>query len=113
MRAARILKFHSPAKVGIMLRFFSAHNQPCNETSGQYLSDRFDGRRQDHHRQAASQSVAVAVLRQRQSDRGVHRVDIPTIFSYEGEEGFRLREQAVIHHLSLKQGIVMATGGGA
>jgi len=40
-------------------------------------------------------------------------VDIPTIFSYEGEEGFRLREQAIIQDLCSMQGIVMATGGGA
>lgn len=40
-------------------------------------------------------------------------VDIPTIFSYEGEEGFRLREQAVIQQLTSLQGIVMATGGGS
>ncbi|AMK76465.1 MULTISPECIES: shikimate kinase [Methylomonas] len=50
------------------------------------------------------------------SDRVIEEctgVDIPTIFSYEGEEGFRMREQTVIHHLSALQGIVMATGGGA
>jgi shikimate kinase len=40
-------------------------------------------------------------------------VDIPTIFSYEGEEGFRLREQAVIRQLTAIPGIVMATGGGS
>lgn len=40
-------------------------------------------------------------------------VDIPTIFSYEGEEGFRVREQTVIQQLTGEQGIVMATGGGA
>lgn len=39
-------------------------------------------------------------------------VDIPTIFSYEGEEGFRAREQAVIQQLTAMSGIVMATGGG-
>lgn len=38
---------------------------------------------------------------------------IPTIFSYEGEEGFRIREQCVIQDLTALQGIVMATGGGA
>lgn len=50
------------------------------------------------------------------SDRVIEEctgVDIPTIFSYEGEDGFRLREQTVIHHLTALQGIVMATGGGA
>jgi shikimate kinase len=40
-------------------------------------------------------------------------VDIPTIFSYEGEDGFRMREQSVIAELSGLQGIIMATGGGA
>lgn len=40
-------------------------------------------------------------------------VDIPTIFSYEGEAGFRLREQAIIEELTQLQGVVMATGGGA
>lgn len=38
---------------------------------------------------------------------------IPTIFKYEGEEGFRLREQEVIKHLTSLSGIVMATGGGS
>ncbi|WP_347988022.1 shikimate kinase [Methylomonas sp. AM2-LC] len=38
---------------------------------------------------------------------------ISTIFSYEGEEGFRIREQSVIAELTALQGIVMATGGGA
>lgn len=40
-------------------------------------------------------------------------VDIPTIFSYEGEEGFRQREQAIIQELTAIPGIVMATGGGS
>lgn len=40
-------------------------------------------------------------------------VDIPTIFSYEGEAGFRLREQTVIQQLTALPGIVMATGGGS
>ena len=40
-------------------------------------------------------------------------VDIPTIFEFEGEEGFRLRERAVIDELTAKEGIVLATGGGA
>ncbi len=40
-------------------------------------------------------------------------VDIPTIFSYEGEEGFRAREQVVIQQLTSIPGIVMATGGGS
>lgn len=40
-------------------------------------------------------------------------VDIPTIFSYEGEEGFRLREECIIRQLTGIPGIVMATGGGS
>lgn len=40
-------------------------------------------------------------------------VNIPTIFEYEGEEGFRVREQAVIEELTALDGIIMATGGGA
>ncbi|WP_305909230.1 shikimate kinase AroK [Methylomarinum sp. Ch1-1] len=40
-------------------------------------------------------------------------VNIPTIFEYEGEEGFRLREMAVIEQLTRLEGIVLATGGGA
>ena len=40
-------------------------------------------------------------------------VDIPFIFEKEGEEGFRKREAKVIDDLSLKDGVVLATGGGA
>ena len=40
-------------------------------------------------------------------------VDIPFIFEKEGEEGFRKREAKVIAELSKKDGIVLATGGGA
>ncbi len=40
-------------------------------------------------------------------------VDIPFIFEKEGEEGFRKREVKVIDDLSQRQGVVMATGGGA
>lgn len=40
-------------------------------------------------------------------------VDIPTIFEYEGEEGFRAREQAVIEDLTQLDQRVLATGGGA
>jgi shikimate kinase len=40
-------------------------------------------------------------------------VDIPTIFEFEGETGFRARERVVIDELSLRDGIVLATGGGA
>ena len=50
------------------------------------------------------------------SDREVESntgVDIPVIFEYEGEEGFRKREQVVIAELVKLRGIVLATGGGA
>jgi len=40
-------------------------------------------------------------------------VDIPTIFEYEGEQGFRDREQAVIDDLTQLNQRVLATGGGA
>ncbi|HBZ92444.1 MULTISPECIES: shikimate kinase AroK [unclassified Pseudomonas] len=39
--------------------------------------------------------------------------DIPWIFDVEGEQGFREREQAVIAELSMQDGLVLATGGGA
>jgi shikimate kinase len=40
-------------------------------------------------------------------------VSIPTIFEIEGEEGFRKREACIIDELSQRQGLVLATGGGA
>ena len=40
-------------------------------------------------------------------------VDIPMIFEYEGEEGFRKRESAMLAELTLLSPIVLATGGGA
>lgn len=40
-------------------------------------------------------------------------VDIPFIFEKEGEAGFRKREAAVIDELSQREGVVLATGGGA
>lgn len=40
-------------------------------------------------------------------------VDIPTIFEYEGEEGFRQREKQVIDELTQLDNQVLATGGGA
>lgn len=40
-------------------------------------------------------------------------VDIPTIFDYEGEEGFRHRESVMLEELCRKSGMVLATGGGA
>ncbi|MCS5709583.1 shikimate kinase AroK [Candidatus Berkiella cookevillensis] len=39
--------------------------------------------------------------------------DIGWIFDVEGEEGFRKREEIVIDELSQRQGLVLATGGGA
>lgn len=40
-------------------------------------------------------------------------VDISFIFEKEGEEGFRKREAKVIDDLSGRDGVVLATGGGA
>ncbi|QHS10784.1 shikimate kinase AroK [Sinimarinibacterium sp. NLF-5-8] len=40
-------------------------------------------------------------------------VEIPYIFEREGEAGFRLRERQTIADLAQRQGLVMATGGGA
>ena len=40
-------------------------------------------------------------------------VDIPFIFEKEGEEGFRKREVKVIDDLTQRDGVVLATGGGA
>lgn len=39
-------------------------------------------------------------------------VDIPTIFEFEGEEGFRRREQVVVDELTQNLHQVLATGGG-
>jgi shikimate kinase len=50
------------------------------------------------------------------SDKAIEEstgVDIPTIFEFEGEEGFRDREQKMIQQLTKMDGIVLATGGGA
>ncbi len=50
------------------------------------------------------------------SDKAIEEstgVDIPTIFEFEGEEGFRDREQKMIKQLTQLKGIVLATGGGA
>lgn len=50
------------------------------------------------------------------SDREIEAacgVDIPTIFDYEGEPGFRRREARMIDLLTRKQDIILATGGGA
>lgn len=40
-------------------------------------------------------------------------VDIPTIFDFEGESGFRQREADVLNELIKQTHIVLATGGGA
>jgi len=40
-------------------------------------------------------------------------VDIATIFEYEGEQGFREREEKTIEELCSLKNIVLATGGGA
>lgn len=50
------------------------------------------------------------------SDREIEArcgVDIPTIFDYEGEAGFRDRESRVIDELTRLPGLVLATGGGS
>ena len=40
-------------------------------------------------------------------------VDIPTIFEFEGETGFRSREKQIVADLTQLDGQVLATGGGA
>jgi len=50
------------------------------------------------------------------SDQEIERrtgADIPWIFDIEGEDGFRKRERAVIQELTRRDGVVLATGGGA
>ena len=50
------------------------------------------------------------------SDREIEArtgANIPLIFELEGEDGFRRRESAMIDELSQRDGIVLATGGGA
>lgn len=50
------------------------------------------------------------------SDKAIEErtgVDIATIFEFEGEIGFRNREQKMIAQLTELNGIVLATGGGA
>ena len=50
------------------------------------------------------------------SDREIDFVtgaDIPWIFDVEGEQGFRIREARMIDTLSQREGIILATGGGA
>ena len=62
------------------------------------------------------QLAAILKLEFLDSDGEIQRrtgVDIPTIFEYEGEDGFRKRESAVISELTEKDQVVLATGGGA
>lgn len=50
------------------------------------------------------------------SDQEIQRrtgVDIPTIFEFEGEDGFRSRERQVLEEMIQEERIVLATGGGA
>ena len=50
------------------------------------------------------------------SDKAIEEstgVDIPTIFEFEGEEGFRDREEKMLTQLTKMPGIVLATGGGS
>lgn len=60
-----------------------------------------------------AKSLGLAFL---DSDHEVERrtgADIPLIFDVEGEAGFRQREKKIIDELSQRDGIVLATGGGA
>lgn len=60
----------------------------------------------------------LATLLKRQfvdSDQEIEKrtgVDIPTIFEFEGEEGFRRRETEMLRELLERENIVLATGGG-
>lgn len=61
------------------------------------------------------QLAAALKLNFADSDAEIQRrtgVDIPTIFEFEGEEGFRKREAVVIDELTHKDQLVLATGGG-
>ena len=49
------------------------------------------------------------------SDQAIEKrtgVDIPTIFEFEGEEGFRRRETEMLRELLARENVVLATGGG-
>ena len=60
----------------------------------------------------------LATLLKRQfvdSDQEIEKrtgVDIPTIFEFEGEEGFRNRETEMLRELLARENIVLVTGGG-
>lgn len=50
------------------------------------------------------------------SDREIERhagATVSLIFELEGESGFRRRERSMIHRLTRREGIILATGGGA
>jgi len=50
------------------------------------------------------------------TDREIERrtgADIAWIFDVEGEEGFRRREESMLDELTARQGVLVATGGGA
>jgi len=50
------------------------------------------------------------------SDHEIERrcgVPVPVIFDIEGEPGFRAREAQIIAELTAREGVVLATGGGA
>lgn len=50
------------------------------------------------------------------SDREIEArtgADVALIFDLEGEAGFRVRERAVLEELTRRDGVVLATGGGA
>jgi len=40
-------------------------------------------------------------------------VEVRTIFDIEGEQGFRIREHAMLDELSQRNGVLLATGGGS
>ena len=73
-----------------------------------------DGLRQDRGRQIAWRGCSTirssTAITRSSSARGA---DIPLIFEREGEAGFRRREREVIAELARREGIVLATGGGA
>ncbi len=61
------------------------------------------------------QVAAKLGLRFKDSDWEIQQrtgVDIPTIFEFEGESGFRKREKAILDELTRQKGLVLATGGG-
>ncbi len=61
------------------------------------------------------QLAAKVGLEFRDSDLEIQKrtgVDIPTIFEFEGEAGFRKREQTILDELTQQRGVVLSTGGG-